>query len=184
MLDRFSRWPEAVALKDMLATIKEPNSNLDYSKHLLIELDLNERGQQPIIPHSNGMTERWHRSFEAGLMCHSNTSWVEVLPTLIIGLITAFKEDLQASPADFLYGGHVRLAHEFFSQSNIPAESSEFLKKLCDHCNFLPIVPVSSHNKSKKFIFKNLKDCTHVFLCTDAVREPLEPPYGGPFEIV
>ncbi|GFU71836.1 hypothetical protein TNCV_2033771 [Trichonephila clavipes] len=37
--------------------------------------------------------------------------------------------------------------------------------------------------KQKPFIFKGLKDCSHVFIYTDIVRRSLQPPYHGPYKI-
>ena len=34
------------------------------------------------------------------------------------------------------------------------------------------------------FILKELHNCTHVFLRTDAVGEPLQTPYTGPYKVV
>jgi hypothetical protein len=34
------------------------------------------------------------------------------------------------------------------------------------------------------FLLKGIDKCTHVFLRIDAVKQPLEPPYTGPYEII
>ncbi|KAH8360903.1 hypothetical protein KR084_005036, partial [Drosophila pseudotakahashii] len=52
-------------------------------------------------------------SFKA-LMCHPNTPWPELLPVVLLGLRTCFKEDLNSSAAEMLYGTLVRLPNEFF----------------------------------------------------------------------
>ena len=41
---------------------------------------------------------------KAALMCHSNESWVDALPLVVLGLKTAQKEDLKSSSAELLYG--------------------------------------------------------------------------------
>ncbi|GFX44711.1 uncharacterized protein TNCV_2427951 [Trichonephila clavipes] len=40
------------------------------------------------------------------------------------------------------------------------------------------------HSKQKPFIFKDLKDCSHVFVRTDIVRRSLQPPYHGPYNVI
>ncbi|GFR20992.1 uncharacterized protein TNCT_686391 [Trichonephila clavata] len=46
-----------------------------------------------------------------------------------------------------------------------------------------PVLP-SPHTKQKPFIFRDLATCTHVFVCTDSVRTPLQPPYEGPYPVI
>ena len=45
-------------------------------------------------------------------------------------------------------------------------------------------VPVSHKYKKKIFLFKDLKSCTHVFMCVGAVKRSLVCPYTGPHRIV
>ncbi|UYV65868.1 hypothetical protein LAZ67_3005763 [Cordylochernes scorpioides] len=40
------------------------------------------------------------------------------------------------------------------------------------------------HSKTKVFVHKDLKTCSHVFLRTDRVKKALEPPYEGPFQVL
>ena len=47
--------------------------------------------------------ERWHRTFKVALMCHTDLSWIDVLPTILLGLRTAIEDDIQVSPIDLLY---------------------------------------------------------------------------------
>ena len=63
-------------------------------------------------------------------MCHPDVSWIDILPTVLLGLRTAFKEDLQTSPTDLLYGGSLRFPNDFFNEADNPVESFEFLQKL------------------------------------------------------
>lgn len=95
-----------------------------------------------------------------------------------------FKEDLKSSPSELLYGGVLRLPNEYFTISENTVEPSEFLQKLRKYFNLLRPTPVSHHSKNKMFVLKNLDDCSHVFLRTDAVRQPLETPYTGPYEVI
>lgn len=117
-------------------------------------------------------------------MCHPIVSWVDILPTVLLGLRSAFKEDLKASPADFLYGGQLRLPNEFYEDNSQQSDSAEFLQKLREHFKILRLVPTAHHTKSKMFKLKNIDTYSHVFLRTDAVREPLQPPYTGPYQVI
>jgi len=51
-------------------------------------------------PQSNGMIERWHRSLKTAIKCHEYQEWTDVLPTVLLGLRTAIKEDLGATATD------------------------------------------------------------------------------------
>ncbi|KOX69028.1 hypothetical protein WN51_07098 [Melipona quadrifasciata] len=38
------------------------------------------------------MIERWHRSLKTGIRCHENKNWIEVLPTVMLGLRNSYKQ--------------------------------------------------------------------------------------------
>ena len=84
----------------------------------------------PYDPQSNGMVERLHRTFKAALMFSPQTPWVDLLPTVLFGLRTTFKDDLQASPAEMLFGVPLRVPGEFFVTQSIPANQPAFVEGL------------------------------------------------------
>jgi hypothetical protein len=45
-------------------------------------------------------------------------------------------------------------------------------------------IPTSAHGKRKIFVFKDLKNASHVFLRKDHVKKPLERSYDGPFKVL
>jgi transposase InsO family protein len=55
-------------------------------------------------PVANGLVERFHRTLKAAIMCLAYQQWTEALPLGLLGIRTAFKEDLQASVAELVYG--------------------------------------------------------------------------------
>uniref|UniRef100_A0A6V7M070 Integrase catalytic domain-containing protein n=1 Tax=Bracon brevicornis TaxID=1563983 RepID=A0A6V7M070_9HYME len=206
MIDRFSRWPVAVPLKNIEAETIASAFSSDwiafFGSPLKITTDqgslfesrlftalANLVGTQKIHttsyrPQSNGIIERWHRTLKAALMCNAPTPWPELPPTVLLGLRCAFKEDLRASPAQLLFGTDLRLPGEFFSSEEMPAEPNFFLQKFREHMRKLRPTPTAHHNKARSFVLKDLYKCSHVFLRQDAVKKPLEPPYSGPHEIV
>lgn len=70
----------------------------------------------------------WHRTLKSAIMCHSSSNWFEILPTVLLGLRSCFKEDLQASPAEMLYGLPLQLPGEVFTE-DFPTDPEIFLDK-------------------------------------------------------
>lgn len=118
------------------------------------------------------------------MMCSPLVSWPQLLPTVLLGLRTAYKEDLRASPAEMLYGTALRVPGEFFVTRGAPACPQGFAEKLSQHMQSVRPVPTNHHCDNRAFIFKDLSTCSHVFRRVDTVRRPLEPPYADPYEVV
>jgi len=116
MIDRFSRWPEAIPLTEIFA---ETVATAFYSHWVarfgtprFITTDQGSQFEAALFkaltnligcerirtstyhPASNGILERWHRTLKSAIMCHQDKSWIEVLPTVLLGLRTCLKEDL------------------------------------------------------------------------------------------
>lgn len=154
IIDRFSRWPAAIPLKDItadtVATAFYSNWICQFGTPLIIidqgrqfESSLfsalarmvgsNKIHTTPYHPQANGIIQRWHRSLEAALMCHANAPWPEILPTVLLGLRTCVKEDSKASPAELLFGTELRIPEEFFVTDTVPAQPHLFLANLREH---------------------------------------------------
>ncbi|XP_011874422.1 PREDICTED: uncharacterized protein LOC105565658 [Vollenhovia emeryi] len=123
------------------------------------------------------MVERWHRTFKAAIMCHNAPNWLDVLPTVLLGLRTHVRLDTKASPAEFLYGTVLRIPGEFFLQEDFTPDPQIFVDDFRQHMRQVKPVPVAHHYKRRAFRFKELSACTHVFLRKDCVKKPLERPY-------
>ncbi|XP_025830953.1 uncharacterized protein LOC112904634 [Agrilus planipennis] len=130
------------------------------------------------------MIERWHRTMKTAIMCHRTTKWTDILPTVLLGLRTVYKEELRASPAEFLYGTTLRIPGEFFTHEDPPVDPHFFLDDFRKHIRDIKPVPAAHHCRQKTFCYKDLYTCSHVFLRLDHVRKPLEQPYSGPHEVI
>ncbi|XP_014212963.1 GPI ethanolamine phosphate transferase 3-like [Copidosoma floridanum] len=88
--------------------------------------------------------ERFHRALKAALMCWPQTPWPSALSLVLLGLRTAFKEDLQASPAEMLYGTTLRVPGEFFvTTSNPAAHPVSFVECLRELTKAIKTVPTT-----------------------------------------
>jgi hypothetical protein len=134
-------------------------------------------------PAVNGLVERMHRSLKAAIMCRAEERWTEALP-LALGMRTAFKEDLQASVSELVYGEQLRIPGELLAASPTTRHQSELMTHLRRHFEQLRPVPSARHATPDIFVHKDLSDSTHVFLRQDAVRRPLDPHYSGPYKVL
>ncbi|GFY68747.1 uncharacterized protein TNIN_298161 [Trichonephila inaurata madagascariensis] len=105
------------------------------------------------------MIERVLRQLKASLMCLNDSSWFEALPVVLLGICTVFKEDLQSSSAELVYGEPLRQPREFIS--TFPAEmrsisTSHFVDRLRTHISRLRPVPASCHARGTPSVFKDL----------------------------
>jgi hypothetical protein len=117
-------------------------------------------------------------------MCREQERWTDALPLALLGLGTAFKEDLQASVAELVYGEPLRIPGELLAASPTTGDPSELITQLRRHFEQLRSVPATRHASPAVFVHKDLADSTHVFLRQNAVRRPLDPPYSGPYKVL
>ena len=135
-------------------------------------------------PAGNGLVERMHRSLKAAIMCQAQERWPDSLPLVLLGMRTAFKEDLQASVAELVYGETLRIPGELLTASPTAGDPSKVITQLRRHFEQLRPVPAARHASPAVFIHKDLADSTHVFLRQDTLRRPLDPPYSGPHKVL
>ena len=76
-------------------------------------------------------------------MCHAKKNWTEILPTVLPGLCTCFKEDLKASPAEMLYGSTLRIPGEFFIQEDLPSDPEIFIEKHRIHMRDIKLLHIT-----------------------------------------
>lgn len=150
MIDRFTRWTEAVPLKDITAetvaqsiidnwisrfgvparitTDQGRQYDSELFRHLNQRLGITRFRTSGYHPQSNGIIERYHRTIKAALKCLDTTNWSRELPLLMLGMRSTYKEDIQASPAEMVYGKTLRLPADFFTEKEPIGNESEFVK--------------------------------------------------------
>ncbi|PNF30270.1 hypothetical protein B7P43_G01236, partial [Cryptotermes secundus] len=135
-------------------------------------------------PAANGLVERFHRTLKAAIMCHADQHWTEALPLVLLGIRTAFKEDLQASAAELVYGEPLRIPGELLTPTADPVDPAHLTTQLRRYMARLRPIPATRHASPSTFVHSDLKKCTHVFLRQDTTRRALEPHYSGPYQVL
>ncbi|XP_053995682.1 uncharacterized protein LOC128885608 [Hylaeus anthracinus] len=118
-------------------------------------------------PAVKGMVERWHRSLKASLMCHNNNEWLDILPTVLLGLRTSVKKDIGATAAELVYGTTLRIPGKFFLDKDMAPDPKIFVEKFREHIRKVRSTLTAHHDRRK----------------VNRVRKPLEPPYQGPYVV-
>lgn len=205
-IDRYSRWPEAMPLVDITAESVASalmfgwisrfgvprrittDQGRQFESRLFNELSkmcaVKNLRTTAYHPQANGLIERWHRSLKAAIMCYKTKDWCAVLPLILLGLRSTFKEDLKSTPAEMLYGTTISLPGQFFTEYIPKSEQSEFVKSLKEQMASIRPTLTSNHSSEKVFIQKELRYCSHVFLRNDTVRAALTPPFDGPYPVI
>jgi hypothetical protein len=127
--------------------------------------------------------ERFHRTLKAAIMCHADQQWTEALPLVLLGIRTAFKEDLQASVAELVYGEPLRIPGELLTPAIDPADLAQLITELRQHMARLRPIPAERHASSGTFVHSELKKCAHVFLRQDSTCQALESTYTAPYQV-
>ncbi|XP_018336667.1 uncharacterized protein LOC108745098 [Agrilus planipennis] len=131
------------------------------------------------------MVERFHRQLKAAIKCHGNPSWTETLPAVMLGIRAAWKDDLQSTIAEMVYGEPLRLPGEFITASQEPDANTQadFVQNLRRHTQLLRPTEGTRHGKKTPFVFKDLATTDLVFVRRDGPKGLLEQPYEGPFTV-
>uniref|UniRef100_A0A182RV18 Integrase_H2C2 domain-containing protein n=1 Tax=Anopheles funestus TaxID=62324 RepID=A0A182RV18_ANOFN len=93
--------------------------------------------------------------------------------------------DIQASPAELVYGTTLTIPAEFFSREPQPvlADQSDFARTLRDAMSKIRSPDTAWHTNRTAFVHHDLNKCTHVFVRNDTVRPALTTPYHCPYKV-
>lgn len=209
MIDRTTRWPEAVPIKEITSEVVARKVYESWITRFgcpkTITTDQGRQFESQLFralthllgaektrttayhPQSNGIVERWHRSLKAALMSRleQNTKWKDELPTVLMGLRAAIRTDTNTSAAQLAYGQAIRLPGDFISPDASPISmDQDFIQRL--HTSITALTPTYAPHSNKRvmFVHTDLSTCDSVFLRIDAVRKPLQPPYEGPYPVL
>lgn len=121
-------------------------------------------------PQSNRMIERWHRSLKTAIRCHTTPDWTEILPLVLLGLRTSFKDDIKTSAAEMVYGTTLRLPGEYFILGEQIQYPQLFINKLREYMQTVRVKPTQHYTTKRAFVHQTLNVCTYVFVRVDKPR--------------
>jgi transposase InsO family protein len=205
IIDRFTRYPEAIPLEDGNTETVARALLLNWIARFGVPLRItSDQGVQftsevfrmlnellgvkhlkttPYHPQANGLVERLHRQLKAALLCH-NDSWYDALPAVLMGLRAAWKEDISTTPAELVYGEPIRLPGEFLAPSNQNGTAPELVKRLRNHFREISPEQTSRRGNHPIFAFKDLQTCTHVFVKKGQIGPSFSSLYSGPHRVM
>lgn len=202
IIDRSTRWPEAIPMTDattescVAALIRQWISRLGLPDVITSDrgsvftstlwtsiattLGLQTQRTTAYNPEANGMIERLHRTLKAALMARCTTpSWSYELPWVLLGLRTTPKEGDDIAPAEKVYGENITVPADFFP--NRPEPNIKELRSTV--AKFTPCQQTYRDTR-KRYTPPDLHSSSHVFIRVDAAKQPLTPPYTGPYKVI
>lgn len=206
VIDRFSRWTEAIKMRNIeTTTVIRALADGWFSRFGIPEQIRTDRGTQfesalfeglnrilgigrvrtaAYSPRSNGMIERFHRTLKDALKASSTKDWEMALPWVMLGLRTLVKEDLNTSPAQMLYGEPIAVPADLIDpESRVIKEPAEALNKIMTAISDLTPTLSRQSNHGELYLPRRLTKCEHVWLRKQNTG-PLEKPYVGPYKVL
>ena len=211
VIDRYSRWVEAIPLPSMtaqdcaLALLRHWISRFGVPSDITTDqgrqfcsdlwqdlhrlLGIKSLRTTAYHPQANGMVERLHRTLKERIMARSSSpDWMTHLPFVLLGIRSSVREDSSSSPAELLYGDVLRLPGQMLPGappcSSDLRLSSEFVRDLKDKMSRSIQMPVLYHGHRHSHIPADLLSAEQVFVRVDAVKPPLTRPYEGPYTVL
>ena len=126
-----------------------------------------------------------HRHLKSSLRARLNSpNWIDHLPWVLLGLRTTPKTDIEASPADMVYGAALTVPADFVGGTPENTTPSKHLQQLRSTVGDMAPPPTRHHNRPSSAVPANLKEAQYVFILRGGIRGALQTPYEGPFKVL
>ena len=193
LVDRSTRWPEAVAIHDAtpdtilqafhcawiarfgIPRIVTSNRGTQFTSKAwtasLARLGMSAVTTMAYHPQLNGLVERFHRSLKNALRCAitASKSWTRSLPWVLLGLRNAPLSETATSSAEVLHGMMLRVPGLCFRQevAHDATEARQLQLARDNMDSYLPPRLDAKKFQQSPFIPANLRNCSHVYLRND-----------------
>ena len=214
IVDRFSRFPTAIPIKDMatdtildafahgwVATFGIPSSiTTDRGAQFLSAAwgqlmntwGIRSHTTTAYHPEANGLVERLHRRLKEALLACSHDhpeEWYWKLPSVLLSIRTTLKPDIGASPAEMLFGEPISVPGSILSNApsddeRLQHQQRQTLANLRLEVARLQPTPTSAHRRQNVRLPEELQSCSHVFVRKGGVQPCLSAPYSGPYRVL
>jgi transposase InsO family protein len=211
IIDRSSRWPEAVPISLTTAAacasaffhhwvsrfgvpaVITSDRGVQFTSSIwssMCQLFTIRHLQMPAYhPQANGAIERFHRRLKDALRARGAAAdWYNHLPWVLLAIRTASRDEESPSPAELLYGAQLVVPGQFVATSEDTPPSDSFLQQLRSFVDASAPPPIL-HNcpstaTAKDSIPMALLHARRVFVRRDSAKPPLAPAYDGPYLVL
>ena len=207
IVDRFTRWPEAIPLKVTDTETCARALVFHWIARFGLPLDMtSDRGAQftsrlwtaiakllgiqlhhttAYHPQANGLVERFHRHMKSALRARlTSPNWLDELPWVLLGIRTAPKDDLHCSSAELVFGSTLTVPGDFVATPHGQQDAATVLPQLRETVRKFVPTPTTRHGHSRTSVPPDLQSSQYVFVRRDAHRTSLQRPYNGPFQVL
>ena len=210
MVDRFTRWFEAVPMDSISADACANAFALFWVARFgaprIITSDLGRQFTSDIWrqmaqalgaelhyttayhPQANGMVERFHRRLKEALRARleGHIDWPTHLPWVLMGLRATVVADTQASPAELVYGRPLTLPGIMVPRP-YGEPGPDFVDSLRGQLPGNPGPPPTDHGTNRLIqVPDRLANCTHIYVLQEKsqAQHSLSVRYKGPYKVV
>jgi transposase InsO family protein len=208
MVDRATRWVEVVPLASITAkecaaaflhtwvarfgvpSVLTSDRGTQFTSavwaHLCHLLGIQHIMSSAFHPCSNGILERWHRTFKNALRARISTSsdWFGQLPVIMLGLRATPREDSGTSSAEAVFGCQLVLPGQMLDLPSTDDSFTSALRQLMVDFQPLPTTHNISSQVRPEMPPDDLMSAQFVFVRRDGPSRPLDKLFEGPYEVV